>query len=127
MKSSTHQAYLFSNVPDPEWDAMVTAQIEQDMDQLLADMLENLSSEDSSSAGSVNSDISEESEDVTTVQSSKASTVDLVYGGCNKCEYCGPFGVDCNQCDRGSFMLPLPSDSEDDLSVPAYGGCTSCT
>ena len=79
MKSSTHQAYLSASVPDPEWDAMVTAQIEQDMDQLLADMLENLSSEDSSSAGSVNSDVSEESEDVTTVQSSKASSVDLVY------------------------------------------------
>ena len=127
MKSSNHQAYLTSSVPDPEWDAMVTAQIEQDMDQLLADMLENPSSEDSSSAGSVNSDVSRESEDNTTVKSSEASTADLVYGACNKCEYCGPFGVDCKRCDRGSFMLPLPSDSEDDSSVPAYGGCTSCT
>ena len=108
---------------------MVTAQIEQDTDQVLAEMLEEPSSEDSCSAGSVNSDVSKESEDATTVKSIKAIMADLVYGGtCNKCEYCGPFGVDCKRCDQGSFMLPLPSaDSKDDSSVPAYyGGCTSC-
>ena len=107
---------------------MVTAQIEQDTDQVLAEMLEEPSSEDSCSAGSVNSDVSKESEDATTVKSIKAIMADLVYGGtCNKCEYCGPFGVYCNRCNRGSFMLPLPSDSKDYLSVPAYGGCTSYT